>query len=176
MPNNQDRTGRAKRRRRHDGPNFIQLFRYMLNCPAYVSLSASARAALIEVTRGYNGGNNGRIVLSVRDLATRLGCHRDTANHALQELIDKGFIEPRIKGAFSLKFPHATEWRLNDRRCDATGARQSQAFLKWSTPSQPRSKSRIRSQNLGPSGPKIPDTMAIPKARAEDLGLRNPCR
>ena len=61
MPNNQDRTGCAKRRRRHDGPNFIQLFRYMLNCPAYVSLSASARAALIEVTRGYNGGNNGRI-------------------------------------------------------------------------------------------------------------------
>jgi len=138
MPNNQNRTGRAKRRRRHDGPNFIQLFRYMLDCPAYVSLSPSARAAFVEVKRGYNGSNNGRIVLSARQLADRLGCHRNTAWRALQELIDKGFIEPRVKGAFHVKFKHATEWRLNDERCDATGARQSQAFLKWSGPSQPR--------------------------------------
>jgi hypothetical protein len=109
MPNKQNRTGRAKRRRHHDGPSFIQLYRYLLDCPAYVSLSARARAALIEVERGYNGSNNGNIVLSVRDLAGRLGCHRDTECHALQELIDKGFIEPRIKGAFSVKFRRATE-------------------------------------------------------------------
>jgi hypothetical protein len=141
MPNNQNRTGRAKRRR-HDGPDFIQLYRYMLDCPAYVSLSPWARAALIEVQRGYNGSNNGRIVLSVRDVATRLGCHRDTACGALQELIDKGFIEPRIKGAYSVKFKRATEWRLNDRRCDADGVRQSQAFLKWSGQSPARAKPR----------------------------------
>jgi hypothetical protein len=138
MANRQDRTDRAKVRRRHDGPNFVRLFCYMLDCPAYVSLSSSARAAFVEVKRGYNGSNNGRIVLSARDLATRLGCHRDTASHALQELIDKGFIEPRIKGAYSVKFRRATEWRLNDQRCDADGVRQSQAFLKWSPPQPPQ--------------------------------------
>ena len=161
MPNNQDRTGRAKRRRRHDGPNFIQLYRYMLDCPAYVSLSPWARAALIEVIRGYNGSNNGKIILSVRTLADRLGCHRDTACDALQELIDKGFIAPRIKGAFSVKFRRATEWRLNDRRCDATGVRQSQAFLKWQGPEQPTAKSKTRSDRTGPYGPTEPDTVAI---------------
>jgi len=145
MPNNQNRTGRAKQRRRHDGPNFIQLYRYLLDCPAYESLSLAARPALIEVERGYNGSNNGKIILSVRDIAARLGCHRDTAGRALQELIDKGFIEPRIKGAFSVKFKRATEWRLNDRRCDATGMQQSQAFLKWCGPNQPRVNSRARS-------------------------------
>ena len=131
MPNNQDKRGRAKRRR--NGQPFIQLFRYMLDCPAYVSLSGAARAALIEVTRGFNGSNNGRIVLSVRELAKRMTCcHRDTAARALQELVDKGFIEPRARGAFHVKFRRATEWRLDDRRCDATGKAQSQAFLKWS--------------------------------------------
>jgi hypothetical protein len=133
------RTRRA-RRRRYDGPNFIQLFRYMLDCPAYVSLSPWARATLIEVIRGYNGSNNGRIVLSVRTLAERLACNKDTACDALQELVDRGFIEPRIKGAFRVKFKRATEWRLNDRRCDATGVRQSQAFLKWCASDSVRTK------------------------------------
>jgi hypothetical protein len=59
----------AKARRRGKGPLHIQIFRYVMDCPAYASLSAKARAALIEVTRGHNGSNNGMIVLSVRQLA-----------------------------------------------------------------------------------------------------------
>ena len=133
MPNNQNRTGRAKRRHQN-GPRHLRLYHYMLDCPAYVALSLPARAALVEVKRLYNGSNNGRIVLSVRTLAERLGCNKDTACLALQELIDKCFIEPRTKGAFSVKFRRATEWRLNDQRCDATGERQSEAFLKWRGP------------------------------------------
>ena len=115
----------AKARRRGKGPNYIQLFRYVLDCPAYGSLSAKARVALIEVIRGYNGSNNGMLVLSVRQLAERMSCAINTAASALQELIDKGFIEPRIKGAFSVKFKRATEWRLNDRRCDVTSEQKS---------------------------------------------------
>ena len=164
MPNNQNRTGRAKRRRRYDGPKFIQLFRYMLDCPAFVSLSPYGRAGLIEVIRGYNGSNNGKIILSVRDLARRLGCHRDTACGALQELVDRGFIEKRIKGAFSVKFKRATQWRLNDRRCNATGVQQSQAFLKWHSPEQPTAKSKTRSDRTGPYGPTEPDTSISTRA------------
>jgi hypothetical protein len=163
--NKHRRTRRAKRHRNHL-PNFVALFRYMLDCPAFVSLSTWARAALIEVIRGYNGSNNGRIVLSVRDLAKRLACDKDTANDALQELTDKGFIEPRIKGAFSVKFRRATEWRLNDRRCDATGERQSQAFLKWRGPAeQPPAKAKTRSDRTGPYGPTEPDTTSLNETR-----------
>jgi hypothetical protein len=142
--NNRYRTGRAKRRRRHDGP-------------------------LIEVKRGYNGSNNGRIVLSARQLADRLGCHHSTANRALQELTDKGFIEPRVKGAFHVKFKHATEWRLNDRQCDVTGQRQSEAFLKWNAVT-------CRAQKLehGRMGATVRshgcDTTRIPQPRSRSHG------
>ncbi len=56
------RKNRSPRWQRH-GPKFIQLFRYLLDSPAYMSLSVWARAALIEVNRGYNGSNNGRAYL-----------------------------------------------------------------------------------------------------------------
>jgi len=132
---------RARRHKRHHGPPFIQLFKYMLDSAAYVALSAWARAALVEVTRGYDGSNNGSIRLSERELAKRMSCHRVTARRALQELVDKGFIEARIKGAFHIKYSRATVWRLNDRRCDATGQQQSQAFLKWvASPKPPRKR------------------------------------
>jgi hypothetical protein len=153
MPNNQNRTGRAKRRRHHDGPRHVRLYHYMLDCPAYIALSLPARAALVEVKRLYNGSNNGKIVLSVRNLAKRMSCGNNTADHALQELTEKGFIEPRIKGAFSVKFRRATEWRLADQYCDATGAPQGQDFLKWNGQSAaPRPKAGPRTlpwQELG---------------------------
>jgi hypothetical protein len=80
MANKENKKRRA--RRYHGGPKFIQLFRYVLDSAAYASLSVWARAALIEVNRAYNGSNNGRIVLSVREVAKRMNCHRDTAARA----------------------------------------------------------------------------------------------
>ena len=140
---------RKARRKRSDGPKFVQLFPYLLDCPAFASLSLAARAALTETNRGYNGSNNGKIILGERQLAERMDCTRKTARKAVHELIEKGFVEPRIKGAFSVKFRRATEWRLNDRRCDATGVEQSQAFLKWQNPTpNDQSKSISRGQNL----------------------------
>jgi DNA-binding MarR family transcriptional regulator len=136
-------------RRSYRGPNFVQLFRYVLDSKAYISLSANARSALIEVNRGYNGVNNGAIVLSVRSIAERMGCHIETASCALQELVKKGFIEERVKGSYSVKFRRATEWRLTDRRCDVTGVEQSQAFLKWQNP-DPEPKSKPKSQKRKP--------------------------
>ena len=38
---------RARRGRKHNGPSFVQIFRYALDSAAYVSLSLPARAALI---------------------------------------------------------------------------------------------------------------------------------
>ncbi len=141
MKNQKTRRARRHQKRRRHGPHFIQLFRYVLDSPAYVSLSSSARSALVEVTRGYDGSNNGNIRLSERELAERMNCTKDTAWRALQELADKGFIEPRIKGAFHIKYSRATVWRLNDRRCDATGQQQSQAFQKWTAiPKPPRKR------------------------------------
>jgi hypothetical protein len=173
MMSNKLRAKAAKRRSNHSGPKFIQLFRYVLDSPAYVSLSAIARAALIEVNHGYNGSNNGSIILSVRSIAERLGCANNTAMRALQELVDKGFIEARVKGAFRVKFRRATEWRLNDRRCDATGAEQSQAFLKWQNHG-PQDR-KTRSQKLRPYGLKNEDTRNFSEPAPRSQILRH-CR
>ena len=151
-------------------PELHQLFRYVMDCPAYASLSCYARVALIEITRGYNGSNNGMLVLSVRQLAEGMGCALNTANRALWELIDKGFIEPRIKGAFSVKFKRATEWRLNDRRCDVTGE-QSQAFLKWQDPTPMKSISR--SHHVRPNGLTTCDTRNFSDAPSRSHHVRH---
>jgi helix-turn-helix protein len=81
---------RPRRGRNHSSPSFIQLFRYALDSAAYASLSSPARSALIEVVRAYNGANNGKIILSARQLAERMGCVRNTAMRAFQELVEKG--------------------------------------------------------------------------------------
>jgi hypothetical protein len=67
-----------------------------------------------------------------RDASSDICGHALPNPSAALELVEKGFIEPRTRGAYSVKFRRATEWRLNDRRCDVTGKAQSQAFLKWS--------------------------------------------
>lgn len=167
---NKQNNKKRRARRYHDGPKFIQLFRYVLDSAAYASLSVWARAALVEVNRGYNGSNNGRIVLSVREIANRMNCHRDTAARALQDLVNRGFIEPTTKGTFSVKFRRATEWRLNDRRCDATGKPQSQAFLKWS--SGPETQPPRRRQNLK-HGPTEQDRTVLPRRTLQQFRNRH---
>jgi len=67
---------------------------------------------LIEFCRRYDGKNNGRIPMSWRDLAGRLGCQKETAGFAIQDLVEHGLLTPMKKGWFSTEFRHATEWRL----------------------------------------------------------------
>jgi hypothetical protein len=54
-----------------------------------------------------------------------------TASRALLRLQDRGFIVAVKKGAFSLKRRHATEWRLTEYPCNATGEGASEDFRHW---------------------------------------------
>ena len=73
---------------KHSGPNFIQLFHYVKRSTNYHSLSLPARALLTELIDRYNGGNNGFIVLGVREAAYELGCNKSTISRAMRELDD----------------------------------------------------------------------------------------
>jgi hypothetical protein len=121
---------RRKRNKRIDAPH-VRLYRWMLDTPAYLSLGCPARAVLTEIAQRYNGSNNGRIGLSVRDAAARCRVAPGTACKAFVELQDRGFIDCMQKGAFSLKSRHASEWRLTWWGCDATGELPSKRFLNW---------------------------------------------
>jgi hypothetical protein len=121
---------RPNRNKRVDAPH-VRLYGWLLNSPAYLSLSCAARALLVEITRLYNGRNNGQIGLSVRRASQRCNIARGTAQRAFADLQERGFIELVTKGAFSRKSPHASEWRLTFNTCDVTGELASKAFMRW---------------------------------------------
>jgi DNA-binding transcriptional MocR family regulator len=65
---------------------------WVLRSPAYQALGLGARALLIELLAQFNGRNNGRLMLSHRLAAERLGCHRNSVGGWYRELAAKGFI------------------------------------------------------------------------------------
>lgn len=126
MAKRHNRTGRSIGTGRH-----IQLHHWLLNSPAYLSLSPAARVVYVEIFRLYNGSNNGRLALSVRIAATRSRIARNTAARAFAELRDRGFVDCVTPGGFSLKSRHAAEWRLTHLKCDASGKLPSSPFMRW---------------------------------------------
>jgi hypothetical protein len=125
MPSQHNRKGRSQK-----GPPFAQLPHWMLDSPAYGSLTPAARAVHVTLIRRYSGFNNGTIALSARDAARLCKINKDTAGRSFKELIEEGFIEAVTPGGFSRKDPHATEWRLTHQRCDKTGELPSKAFMR----------------------------------------------
>lgn len=148
MPVTHNAKGRSKR-----APPFVQLPWYLLDSDAWRASRPTERAAYVELERLYNGRNNGRLALSVRDLAERLGVNKDTASVALKALQSKGLIICVTPGGFSRKIRHATEWRLTNKGCDKSGGPPTKEFARWKA-GEPE-ESILRSQKtakLVPSG------------------------
>ncbi len=112
------------------GP-FVQLPHFLLESPAWRSLTAQEQAAYVAIAQVYNGSNNGRLAVSVRQVAERANVNKDTAGRCLATLQAKGFVECASPGGFSRKVRHAAEWRLTLYRCDRTQAPPLKAFMRW---------------------------------------------
>jgi len=82
---------------------YVMLRHWLLDSPAYKSLSANAQALYLHMARRYNGSNNGVIPYSVREAAEALHIGMATASNTLRVLQDRGFIVRTKKGAFSHK-------------------------------------------------------------------------
>ena len=113
--------------------------RFMLKSPAWLSLSAPARAIYVEMECRHFGTNNGDIGLSVREASKLCRIAKDTAAKAIQELQEKGFIRCRRKGAFHCKVRHASEWELTAQSFDTDNPTKD--FMRW----QPYEKKKSRS-------------------------------
>lgn len=147
---------RRRRRRLNDfgmsrNGRFVMLPFYLLNSPAYRSLNCTARALIPEVAKRFNGENNGRISLSVREAAAGLGVNKDTAGKAFHALMDRGFLEAKVKGSFDWKQSKATEWRLTWLPCG--GDKPTKEFMSWDQPE----KKQITVPLRGTAGPKFSD-------------------
>ena len=119
-----------RRNKRLDAPH-VRLYRWMLDSPAYLSLTCPARAVLIEIARGHDGTNNGRLGLSIVGLLNGATSRQAPLNAPLSNYQERGFIDCMTKGAFSRKALHATEWRLTWWACDLTGELPSKKFMSW---------------------------------------------
>ena len=125
---NHDAKGRSKH-----GPRYVAVYHYMMKTDAWRSLDCVARCAYVEIARRYGGpgSNNGRIGYSLRQMAENLNVSKTTALRALKRLQERGFIVQMVEGAFSRKVRHASEWRLTEYKCDATGNLASHDYRQW---------------------------------------------
>lgn len=85
-----DAKGRSKK-----GEHFAKLLRPTLETPAWKALSCAGQALYPWLKLEWHGpstNNNGRISLSVRQAAERLGVSDNTAARAFHDLQAKGFI------------------------------------------------------------------------------------
>ena len=94
----------ARRRKKTSGNprgKYAALPLTVIDTPAWRALSSTAQALvpwLIMEFKGADLNNNGKISLSVRQVAKRMGVARDTAAKAFRDLQAKGFIVVK-KGA-----------------------------------------------------------------------------
>jgi hypothetical protein len=87
----------------------------VLDSQAYVGLSASAKALLIDIARQYNGRNNGDLSVTLKLMKGRGWKSSDTLNRAKRELIDSGLLFETRKGGFPNKCSlyGITWWKLD---------------------------------------------------------------
>ncbi len=138
-----DETGRSLGEARH-----VRLYHWLLNFPAWRSLSTQAKAIYIEIAQRFNGSNNGEISLSVREVARHVHVAKDTATKAFHELEAKGFIRRNVCGSFNWKLRHATTWILTEHPFNDQPATKD--FARWSPKqSEPSPKQRSRCPETG---------------------------
>jgi hypothetical protein len=110
------------------------LHHWLLDSPAWHHLSLPARCLLIEVWRRHDGSNNGTIALSVHEAAQALRVGKNMPTALFRELIEKGFLKLRKRGAFTLKTKEASEYEITALDCNGRPA--SKDFMRWQPPAE----------------------------------------
>lgn len=99
-----------------DPGRFVALPWTVLDSPAYLSLSAHAKALLLEVARQYHGDDNGRMLLSRKHLAPRGWRSNAMIVKAKRELLAADLIFETVKGQRPNRASwYAVTWRILDK-------------------------------------------------------------
>ncbi|MCY1127696.1 helix-turn-helix domain-containing protein [Frigidibacter sp. RF13] len=85
----------------------------MLKSEAWRSLSGAAVKLFLELHTRYNGGNNGKVRLSLNEATEALGLGKATIHRAYHELQGKGFIVLQTAGNWYGRQAH--EWQLTTK-------------------------------------------------------------
>jgi hypothetical protein len=111
------------------------LYHWVMKTPSWVDLDCTSRAAYVELLARYSGtddkgfSNNGRIPMSLTEMASALHISKQTAMRALASLEDHGFVAIETKGRFTTGHRVATEYRLTEFPCFGKAA--TKEFSTW---------------------------------------------
>jgi hypothetical protein len=150
--------------------NFLMLPHFLLKSEAWRSLSPVGRALFIEVAQRWNGFNNGKIGLGIREAGQNIRVKHTTAVAAFRVLQERGFLVMTRDSSFDQK-RLTREWRVTafpvgDYR--QPKALATKEYLRWRRPSE--------NQNAGPfedphRNQTEPDR---PQSQAEDVATGSP--
>jgi len=151
---NPDASGRNRDRLASED-RVVILRRSFWHAPHLAAAGGAARALIVELQSMFNGTNNGKLYLSVRDAADRLGfTDLEAAQKAMAELEALGLVTITIESSFAMKAgetSRARAYRLNwigdDGKCLSADRLPALDFASLSA----RQKKRIarRSKALG---------------------------
>ena len=119
---------------RNDGDGqYLPISYVMAHSTAFRALTGGALKVWVELRSRYNGSNNGRVSLSLREAASLLGMSQSTAQRGFRELEQKGFIKCRSRGSWYGR--RAAEFILTDRSFD--GHPPTRDWQRWSAKKKP---------------------------------------
>lgn len=94
---------------------FVKLDESLLESEAWAFLKPGSRALYVELKRQFNGSNNGKIFLSYRDAAARLGVHRNSVGGYFGAIESVGLIEKTGESKIGPSgIGSAATWRLSE--------------------------------------------------------------
>ncbi|MGR3794616.1 helix-turn-helix domain-containing protein [Vannielia sp. SX4] len=114
--------GKKHRGKRGDSGQYVNVPYAMLKSAAWRSLSGAAVKLWFELHARYNGGNNGKVRLSMNEATEALGIGKATVSRAYAELQAKGFIALTTPGSWYHRSAH--EWRLTTKPVDLVKGKQ----------------------------------------------------
>ena len=91
---------------------FISIPFSVWDSPAMRACDTVSRVIFIEIVRRYNGFNNGKIPLSVREAGNKANVSPGTANKKIRKLVDVGLIKITRDSGFNMKGRTAREFEI----------------------------------------------------------------
>jgi hypothetical protein len=149
MPYRRKRGRRVNVKGRSEGEQYVNLPYAMLLSRAWLSLSGSAARLWLLLRTRFNGGNNGKLTLSLEEAANLLHMSKATVFAAFAELEEKGFVVCAKRGQWYGRL--ASEWAVGDK--GVNGAMPTYAWRQWSEKSGPLPPQKTeRGTDTEPSG------------------------
>ena len=82
----------------------------IMESKAWLSLSPYARALWLVLMKRYNGSNNGKIALSIREGALECNMSHGKAKKSFDDLLERGFIKIALDSSFNFKMKQSRRW------------------------------------------------------------------